>query len=189
MKNTIATFTLAASLLTIVGCGAVTDDPPSNGVDMQHPDEAFAKLAKLPSIDEAVQQYEQLGSQIRQELSQEIPDLTAWKDSQDSVGGSGCFNEEDGEKRHLPDYVVQKGVTDQQYEQALQIIGKMAKPIGFGDKPQRFHDSPGKHDSSFFNPRDNTTISFGTGKATVLQISVGCHLTPEAKKRGHPSES
>lgn len=36
----------------------------------------------------------------------------------------------------------------------------------------------------FHNVNDDGAIRFGTAKNTLVGISIGCHLTADAKKRG-----
>jgi len=94
----------------------------------------------------------------------------------------------DGETGGLPNYVVDGNLPDDKYERALQIIGTTAQKYGFTPSPQRMHDSTGEHDTLFHNAADSSVIDFGTAKNTVLGVSIGCHLSGEAKKRGTPSQ-
>jgi hypothetical protein len=187
-KASTVTIAVVALLVIISGCSAVADQPAPNGVDVNNPDQAYSKLVKLPSIDEAVKSYEAMGVKIRKELTSSIPELKSWKNAQDGVGTAGCLNG-DGQTQNLSSYIVTKKLTDDQFEKALQIVGKVAARYGFDPTPKRFHDAPGNHDTSFNNPSDHSELTFGTDKTTLMGISIGCHLTADAKKRGHPSQS
>jgi hypothetical protein len=82
---------------------------------------------------------------------------------------------------------VTGNLADDKYEQALKIIGSVAVKYGFTAQAQRLHDSPGSHDAMFHNVHDDGGISFGTAINTSIGMSIACHLTAAAKKRGHPA--
>lgn len=173
----------------VAGCSNPSD-PFTPGANVNtNPNAVFATLMQRPDIDQATQQYQQLGAEIRRALGAAIPTLASWTASGD-LSGAGCGNDypgipaTDGAVRDLPDYLVPGKLPDNQYEQALSIIGETAQKYGFTPTPQRLHDTPGSHDAFFHNINDDGTIHFGTDQNTLLGISIGCHLTAEAKKRG-----
>jgi hypothetical protein len=184
---------LVAVLLT--GCGKPAD-PFNPGANVNaDPHAVFAKLMQLPDIDQAAQQYQRMGTEIRQALSAGIPELAPWIVDGDILNAA-CGNDQpglqaDGQTRHLPDYIVAGPLpdADTKYEQALSIIGATAQKYGFTPTPQRLHDAPGSHDAAFHNVHDDGTIRFGTDKNTLVGLSIGCHLTAEAKKRGTPAST
>jgi hypothetical protein len=135
----VALFGLTALLLA--GCGKPSD-PFTPGANVNaDPSAVFAALMQRPDIDRATQQYQQLGTEIRQALSAAIPALAVWTVSGDGVK-SGCGSdypgiEFNGEELHLPDYVVPGNLPDDKYEQALSIIGSTAQNYGFTPTPRR----------------------------------------------------
>ncbi len=155
---------------------------------MNNPSAEHDRLSKMPTIDEAVQRYEQMEQAIKQQLTQSIPSLANWEDTHDSVGRAGCLNG-DGETHNLSNQIVRVQLPDQQFEQAVKAVGEVVKQYGFNEKPTQFRNSPGKHFTSFQNPADSSSVFFAASKRVVVQVKVGCHLTVDAKKRGQPRES
>jgi hypothetical protein len=171
------------ALLALAGCGN-----PGGQVNAD-PNASFDKLMKLPDIDQAAKQYEQLGTEITQALTSEMPAVTPWNRQGDALNAA-CANEypglnDDGQNRSLPDFVAEQGLTDDQWERALTIIGQVAQKYGFTPSPQRLYDKPNDHDAAFHSVGDDGRITLGTAKHTVLGFDVGCHLTAVAKARGH----
>ncbi len=153
------------------------------------PSTVFATLMQRPDIDQATAQYQQLSSELRQALSSAIPTLTPWSQFQGAVNAA-CGSDypgigDSGEILHLPIYTAPAGVTDAQWDQALNTVGQVAAKYGFDPKPQRLHDAPGDHDAIFHNVNDDGAITLDTAGQTVLGVSIGCHLTAAAKKLGH----
>jgi Lipoprotein confined to pathogenic Mycobacterium len=176
--------------LLIAGCSG--DNPFSGGNVNTDPKAVFAKFMKLPDFDQATQQYQQMSVDIRTALSAGLPELASWtmagEQSRAACGSDYPTMSNDGETGGLPDYVVYGNLPDDKYERALPIIGAAAQKYGFTPAPQRLHDAAGSHDAVFHNVADSSFIDFGTAKNTVLGVSIGCHLTAEAKKRGSPSQ-
>lgn len=158
----------------------------------ENPNAVFAALMQRPDIDQATQRYEQMGTEIRQALSAHILELATWTADGDT-SNAACGNDDypgpgfDGQVRDLPDYVVPGNLPDDKYEQALSVIGATVQKYGFAPTPQRLHDAPSSHDAVFHNTQDDGAVRFGTHENTLLGLSLGCHLTAEAKIRGHPS--
>lgn len=156
-------------------------------------DSVFSKLMTLPNIEQAVQRYQKMDEEIRQTLSQQFPKLQHWE-VYSKGASSGCTGhyasvQLDGQVHILDARGVRTDLPDDQYEQILQLIGHVAQRYGFNPKPQRLHDSTGNHNAVFHNEHDESEVSFGSAKNTSIRTTVGCHLTPESKKRGHPSDS
>ncbi|MTD53647.1 hypothetical protein GKO32_06560 [Amycolatopsis sp. RM579] len=156
-------------------------------------DSVFAMLMQRPDIDEATRHYQQLDNELLQALSQAIPSLSPWQGDDDG-SGSSCGGDYpgidfDGDTYSFPSHFVTGNLPDADYEKALEVIGSVAQRYGFAPRPQRLHDAPGSHDAMFHNVNDDGEISFGTALNTSLRVSLGCHLTVEAKKRGHPSST
>ena len=179
---------LGAAVLLIAACGK-PDDPINPGGDVNaDPNAVFAKLMQRSDIDQAAQQYQQMATEIQNALTAEISELSKWTTSGQQLK-SACGNDNpglgaDGEERDLVNYVSSSLMSDEHYESALRIVGSVAQKYGFNPQPQRMHDAPRSHDAFFHNSSDGSAIQFGTDKATLIGISIGCHLTAEAKKRG-----
>lgn len=153
---------------------------------------AFKTLMKRGDIDNVVAKHKKMYTEILNELSSNISMLRHWSEFEPAAR-SGCGSDypgigSDGETHDFNDYTVNGKLSDSEYEQALKIIGQVGKKYGFASSPQRLHDSPGSHDAAFHNTENESEITFGTDKNTLIGVSVGCHLTVEAKKRGHPGK-
>lgn len=154
----------------------------------------FNTLMKRPDINQAHAQYKRMDDEIREALSDKVSGLQNWEVFNRESVASGCGSDypglgADGESGSLTAWHVDGAISDQKYEQALNIIGSVAQRYGFNPAPQRLHDSAGSHDAVFHKTNEGGQISFGTEKNTTLRTSIECHLTPESKKRGHPSGS
>lgn len=182
---------VTVAALAAAGCGR-PDGPSEPGANVNaDPNSVFSQLMRRPDIDQATRRYEQLGADLRQALTEAIPTLSPWVQDGDTMN-AGCGADYpgigwDGVTRDLPGYVVAGNLPDDKYEQALQIVGSVAEKYGFNPSPQRLHDAPGSHDAMFHNVHDDGGIFFGTAKNTTFSLSIGCHLTAAAKKRGHLS--
>lgn len=179
--------------LLIAGCSKPSDPATPGATVNTDVNNVFAMLMQRPNIDEAAQQYQQMDNELRQALSQAIPVLASWHVGSEG-GQTSCASDYpgidfDGQTRAFPSNVVNGNLPDTDYEKALGIIGLTAQKYGFTPQPQRLHDTPGSHDAVFHNVHDDGEISFGTAANTSLRVSLGCHLTAEAKQRGHPSPS
>lgn len=182
---------LALVMLGTVGCEGPRD-PVVPGASMaENLNSIFARIMQRPDIDEASRNYEQMGAEIREALSTQAPELASWTTDGDT-SDAACGDDypglgSDGRTRDLPDYTVSGNLPDDKYEQALVIIGATVQKYGFSSTPQRLHDAPGSHDAVFHSVLDDGTVRFGTDKNTLLGLSLGCHLTAQAKQRGRPS--
>lgn len=187
---------LAAATTALLFAAACTSDGSDSAqggtpVSSSSSEEAFAELMKRPSIDEAVQQYQQLDTQIMQELSKTIPGLGRWEQVDDG-SDSGCGADEpgiafDGRTHSLPLYGVRQNVPDTHWSEAVSTVGRLAAKYGFDPKAQVLHDIPRNHEVAFHNVNDDSRILFGTAQNTSLSLKIGCHLTTESKRRGHLS--
>lgn len=176
----------------IGGCNTHTGIFSTGGpVESDQARDTFNRLMQRPDIDQAQANYEAMSKEIRESLGREVPALSHWQ-PEDSVSRSGCDPdlfpgvEDSAETRILADQYAHVQVTNEQYDQALQIIGSVVRKYGFDPKPQRISDRPNGRYASFHNPVDGGRVDVVTNKSFILGFNVGCYLTPEAKKRGHP---
>lgn len=92
----------------------------------------------------------------------------------------------DASSKGLAIWTAQGGLTEARSEQALAVVRPLVQSYGF-DPGFRIADRPGVgHDIVFYGPCD-AHLDFGSGNNTTLLFDIGCHLTPEAKRRGTPS--
>lgn len=187
IRNKIA-MTVLVMVTVIAGCGELTDEPSSDGIDMNKSNEDFDRLKRMPDIDHAVRRYREMQETITEQLARTIPELKRWEDTHDSVGRSGCLNG-DGQEHNLSDQIVRVTLSDNRFNDALSVVQSVTKQFGFTENAKQLKRAEGKHFVSFRNPSDGSSVSFAANKRVVLQVRVGCHLTSESKKRGKPSES
>ncbi|MGV9297181.1 LppA family lipoprotein [Amycolatopsis sp. NPDC003676] len=175
--------------LLLSSCGKPAD-PFTPGADVNtDQNSVFAKLMKLPDIDQAAAQYQRMADELQTALGDQIPALKHWTLTNEQIRAA-CGNDypgigSAGEDLSLENRVVPVKLSDADYERALGIVGAVATKYGFTSQPQRMHDAPGSHDAFFHNQADASSIQFGTDKQTLIGITVGCHLTASTKKLGH----
>lgn len=129
----------------------------------------FNTLMKRPDIDHAYAQYKRMDDEIREALSGKVSGLHKWEAFNRESVASGCGSDypglgADGQSGSLTAWHADGGISDQDYEHALKIIGSVAQRYGFNPVPQRLHDSTGSHDAVFHKTSDGGEISFGTEK-------------------------
>jgi hypothetical protein len=178
-----AILTVAVILATITGCGGTT---------VSAKDREFHELMQRPDIEQAASRYEELATKVRSQLSTTFPDMT-WSTS-DPVGGAGCNGKfrdvnvdlplDDAESRGLSVWLGSAGLTNDRWQQAIATITPLLHAYGF--QPGFRVDGPKDYQIDFYDQYD-ADFSFGSMLGTSLQISTGCHLTAEAKRRGAPA--
>lgn len=163
-------------------------------MDNSKKQETFDKLMKRPSIDEASKRYNQMQQELQTAMGKVVPTLAKWQSKEGGTRSSCDSNSYpgvnlDGQTESLPNY-FSGPVPEQKYDEVLQTIGSIASKYGFEANPQRLYDGPKGHDAAFHNVNDDGKIDFHVDpEFSSLGVTVGCYLTAEAKKRGHPSES
>jgi hypothetical protein len=174
----------------LLGSCSKPADPFTPGADVNADQDAvFAKLMKLPDIDEATKQYQRMAAELQTSLGDQIPALKHWSVANEQIRAA-CGDDypgigSAGEDLSLENYVVPVKLPDADYERALTIVGTVSAKYGFTAQPQRMHDAPGSHDAFFHNQTDGSSIQFGTDKQTLIGVTIGCHLTSGTKKLGH----
>jgi hypothetical protein len=180
---------LAALVPLTLLAGAACSTGPSEATVAHR---QFQHLMTQPDAEEAVQQYTRLYTRMRQQLSQTFPHLGPWELTLES-DYSGCSSSypeldlEDGREDSLPNYAASGVLTESEWDQAVDMVGTLVAPYGFDRHPQVLNDRAGVHDVVFHGPNE-AQIGFDTltDSGTGLTFEVGCHLTPQAKQRGHP---
>ncbi|GLZ33933.1 hypothetical protein Lesp02_61210 [Lentzea sp. NBRC 105346] len=149
-------------------------------------DEVFAKVLQRPDIEQAVASYTEMTTKIRERLTAEFG--RAWEQMSEG-SGAGCGDEynvlDDAENRHLPSWTSKGNLPDDQWPRAEAIVGEVAEGYGFHKSPVIIVKRQGDHEVVYDKP-DGAQITFGTAVNTVLGVMTGCHLTPEAHRRGTP---
>ncbi|MBB1152475.1 hypothetical protein H4281_04990 [Amycolatopsis sp. DR6-1] len=177
----------AAAILLLSSCGT-SNEPldPGTGVDA---DTSLTDLMKLPDIDQAAQQYQQMATELQTALGTQVPALKQWNVADEPIRAAcGADHPNLGsaaETLRLENHIAPGTLSDADYEKALAAIGPVVTKHGFTAGPQRLHDTPGSHDAVFHNYKDGSSLQFGSHVNTVFSISIGCHLTAETKKLGH----
>lgn len=158
---------------------------------MQSVEQQFAELMKRPDIDDAVARYSRLYTEIRQRLSTAFPQLH-WEQI-DVPGGAGCgfdFSEVnhgaefDAVSRTVGSWAAKGSLPDPDWPRAVAIVDGVTRGYGFTSGPISPVDRPGEHQANFFDPY-KAELVFGTAINTTLTFFTGCHLTAQAKQRGH----
>jgi hypothetical protein len=174
-----------AVTLGLVGC--------AGGSVNQNTDALFSELMQRPDSSQATQQYQQLNTGLLAALSAAIPSLPQWSQAQGETTAA-CGSDypgigDNGQIVDLPTYLAHGGVSDVEWELALTTIGHVAAKYGFDAAPQRLHDARGDHDAVFHNVHDDGSITLDTAANLVFGVSLGCHLTATAKRRGQLSST
>jgi Lipoprotein confined to pathogenic Mycobacterium len=153
----------------------------------------FAELMQRPDSDQAVARYEDMYAKIRTQLTTTFPQFT-WYIS-DPPGGASCGREfdaldktgttYDAVTKGLANWAANGGLSDAQWEQALTVIRPIVHSYGFSTEVRTL-DRPRDHQVDFFDPY-GANFQLGAAVNTTLLLITGCHLTPEAKRRGTPA--
>lgn len=177
----------AAAILLLSACGT-SNDPLAPGTSV-NADTSLTELMKLPDIDQAARQYQQMATEVQTALGTQVSALKQWNVTDKPIRAAcGADHPNLGsaaETLRLENHVAPGTLSDADYEKALAAIGPVVTKYGFTASPQRLHDTPGSHDAFFHNYKDGSSLQFGSHVNTVFSTSIGCHLTAETKKLGH----
>lgn len=184
MRHPAAMRTVVALLCVAVlaGCdGSGEEDPMKTH-------EQFEKLMQRPDLEQAKERYEKLQREIRAKLKDEF-DLSEWKkgggvDQPDSY----CSDFPDADGFDVGTYRwagrVAEGSVIPDWDRAVNLVRQIAAGYGF-DKVTL--DAGNAEDRTLeLVDHSGAKLLLGSRGNTVLRISTGCHLTPEAKRRGEP---
>ncbi|WP_051343291.1 LppA family lipoprotein [Pseudonocardia spinosispora] len=153
----------------------------------------FATLMQRPDLDQAISHYGEMLTTIRTQLSMTFPRFSWSVRQQEGRAGCGADFDEvnrrlsahDAQTAGLPTWASKGGFTDEEWARAVAIVGDIARRYGF-DVPQLTVDRPGDH-SIELSDRYKASFTFSSAVNTSLLLITGCHLTPEAKRRGVPA--
>lgn len=182
-RSVVALVTAALALIT--ACDSTGGSNGGSALDDPATTRTFDELMKKPTIDEAVQRYTEMQDRILRALSAAIPSLRKWKEIEEGTG-SGCLDNE-AKTTDLGRYVAYQKVPEEEWSNVVDTVRRIAVDYGFNDQPQVLRDKPGAHFEVLHNINDDSSITFGTEKNSILGVDVGCHLTAEAKQRGRPA--
>ncbi|MFI6032150.1 LppA family lipoprotein [Amycolatopsis magusensis] len=187
-------------LLSAVACtlalGACGSDYPGNDSSREDMtiEQQWAELMQRPDIDEAVARYERMEGEITSALSTEFG-LPPWEAGGQNSSNPGCgqfgkVDAWDAMSEILAGGLSPGVIPTDQWPRAVDTIKRVASAYGF--------TTPGlavdRGDFHIVNLHDgyaaNLVVTTGTEKAnTVIGVFTGCHLLPEAKRRGVPRPS
>lgn len=191
-RATLASLTAASLTLELTGCGGndSTGSAMSATPDQSQIAKQFADLMQRPDIDQAAARYEEMYSQVRSALSGALPGLQ-WRQTNQLTGAACGFKypglDTDGEQRGLSNWMAPGKIPDGRWDEAVQVVQNVARNYGFNTIVTTVN-RPNDHEVVFYDVYD-AELNFGSAVNTTLLVRTGCHLTAEAKKRGHPASS
>ncbi|MGH3949141.1 MAG: LppA family lipoprotein [Pseudonocardiaceae bacterium] len=175
--------------LLLAGC-AIFDD--GNDMTDLTPEEQFAELMKRPDIEQAKQRYDAIQDEIRKSLSDQLK-LAPWEEDEELGRDVSCGHDFSGihpfdvSSFTRPLWSTKGGLSQTAWSRATEIVRIIGGRYGFdqgasntsvGGKMSVYEltDGQGAGLRLMDNPQD----------FLVLRVSGGCHLRPEAKRRGRP---
>lgn len=183
---------LAGAGLVLVLAGCTGQDAQENS--MSNNDKAaaeqFEQLMQRPDIDEAAARYGEMYRKIRDQLTSAVPALH-WEQT-NPPGRAACGTEfgaidqagrSDAQERGLGNWTARGNLPDAQWDEAVLVVGGVARSYGFNSGPSVVKNNPSDHYVTFRDPYGGE-LNFGTAVNTTLLVRTGCHLTAEAKNRG-----
>ncbi|GAA3546190.1 hypothetical protein GCM10022222_32310 [Amycolatopsis ultiminotia] len=150
----------------------------------------FKQLMQRPDIDEAAARYDEMYRKIREQLTNAVPSLH-WEQT-NPPGRAACSTEfgaidtagrADAQERGLGNWAAHGNLPDARWDEAVSIVGGVARSYGFNSGPTVVKNNPSDHYVTFHDSYGGELV-FGTAVNTTLLVRTGCHLTAEAKKRG-----
>lgn len=153
--------------------------------------EQFDILMQRPAMDQALKRYRNMSQEIRTRLSDQF-DLPEWKGSGGGRQSPGCSEFPDVDAwdayRHFGDnWGSSKPLTNAQWPNAVTVVKQIAHTYGF-DKIT-IEVVKAQFRKIELADRYGATLYFGKETSTLIGITTGCHLYPEAKKRGTPRQT
>ncbi|MFP5336489.1 MAG: LppA family lipoprotein [Actinomycetes bacterium] len=157
---------LAATAVLTLGACAMGNDEPTEA-------ELRAELAARPSIDEATAAQDEMLAEIRTAVDAAIGPQD-WV-REDAVSESGCreFPGSQGMERSSDRWVIEGGVTDQEWDLLEQAVTTVAGERGF-QPPSIVRDEPGGH-RLMISRDDGAIVDLGSSANLVLSARTGCH--------------
>jgi len=152
--------------------GSTMGDTPSATAD------GPAALRQRPSLEDQVERLTTMRDEMRSQLAAELK-LTSWKGMGDE-NAAGCedFPGVGGQTRFLEALLLDSGVPDAQWQDAVQVLARVGARYGFG-APDTVLDTAGRHEV-VLKGQYGSLVRFGTQAKATLAVETGCHL-PAAK--------
>ncbi|MFC5997135.1 LppA family lipoprotein [Quadrisphaera sp. GCM10027208] len=154
-----------AAVLTLGACAMGTDEPTQ--------DELAAELASRPSIEEATVAQDEMLTEIRAAIDTAIGPQNWRRKEVHSASGCRDFPGLDGMERDSDRWIIDGGVTDQEWDLVEQAVTTVTGEHGF-HPPEVILDRPGDHVLMIFRD-DGAIVDLGTELNLVLGASTGCH--------------
>lgn len=188
MRRTVTTLVVAVMLFA-TGCDVLRGGDINGNPDAGSREQQYDVLRKRPDIEQITRTYQQLLADIMSTTSERfgLPDWTLG--SREEINASGCgefpgVELREGEKRSIRGGSARANLSDEKWQEALDVVAGLAREKGFTKGPGILIDRPGEHVVEFYDTRYGALLSFGTKLRTTLSISTGCHLTPEVHGGG-----
>lgn len=144
------------------------------------------ELMSRPDINQVVASYTDMREKLAQQLTTEFG-IGSWQNLHDGRE-SGCANEfpnvdrYDVVRRNLDRLSSGQTLSSEQWAKAVEVISNLANSYGFTRTGPRV-DKPSSHYLTVLD-QYGAELFVGTEQQTVISVTTGCHLTPDAKTRG-----
>lgn len=150
----------------------------------------FDELMKRPDIDEAVRGYRAMLADVRRALTARF-NLTGWRSGGGGRVSPGCNDFPDVDAWDAEQHLGDDWATDQpvtaKWPDVVSVVKNTAARHGFTDVI--FEAGKAEHREIQIKDRYGAELYVGTGNNTIVGISIGCHLNPDAKRRGTPTST
>ncbi|WP_067665754.1 LppA family lipoprotein [Nocardia miyunensis] len=166
------TAAVATVILSTTGCG-LSDNPyeKTNPADTQ---KAAARLAELPTLEDTETQLRAAVVELGSYVSSLVPGLTwQWVDERSVESCDRPYDQTQGSKVRLQNYVSNSGIPDTVWPQVLDRARRLADPLGVTGS-EVFANKPGNH-TVRLDSQEGTTIFLGT-QGAVISSNTGCRL-------------
>ncbi|WP_084789269.1 LppA family lipoprotein [Saccharomonospora iraqiensis] len=171
---------MLTALLTACSDGGKTD-----AMTDASPQEKIAELAKRPVIDTVLARYENVRTEIRQRLIEEVgmPDDWYQPYSESETPCSRPYSKiGDAIAIQMAGWANDARIAEDRWDRAQELFTEITRRYGFGD-PHVVVDRPTKHEIRVYDDHGGS-IMLGTEVATILSSRTDCHLIP----RAHPGK-
>lgn len=185
-----ASLTVCVVLLGLLLATSCNSNYPGAGDDESDmsPQEQFDTLMQRPAMDEALKRYRSMTGEIRTRLSSQF-DLPEWNSGGGGRVSPACNDFPDvhgwDAEQHVGDnWANPKPLTDAQWPEAVTEVKRIARTYGFDNIVGEI--AKAKFRKIELADSYGATLYFGKETSTLIGVTTGCHLNPEAKKRGTP---
>lgn len=174
LRTIAAGFAIAA---TLTGCGALTSNPYEK-TGPEDTAEATQHLTELPALEATEDHAQRVAEELGAFITSLAPNLQwEWVDSRSRSGCNRPYDQTEGKKVTLPNYLAEGSVPERAWQAVLQRARELAAELG-ATEVQTFHNEPGNRDVRFYS-RESTSLTLGDRGNTVISIDTGCRL-PES---------